>query len=433
MRLAHVLRWALTGLGALALFAAAPTQAPAQTVVKVWLHDHPPRVPIDRRVFAEFERTHPDVRIQYEVIPAAEYNQKLLTAFASGTGPDLFAQVSLLVPQYQAARILAPVDFAAMGYANEAALTGEYLTGFDGIRFGGRLYGVPTEVSNWVCYANNALWREAGLEPSRDFPRTWEALPAVMERLTRRDANGVPQRRGFDFNWGNRNQLWFTVSTMFHQLGTSLVDDASGRVTLDSPAGRRAMQYLGDFVNRQRLGGPQYTDPRAEFLAGRLASECSFGVFGIPQMRAANVDFTVLPAPRWADATSDNGYDAYAYYQMVNARSPAAVQRIAWQITRAFIDTAPERFTAAGLFVPRRAVMESREYTSDPAVGVVVAELQKARAHPGIPGYDQVLDVMIRGRDQIVQGNRPATEVLPAINEEMNAVLARARARAGAQ
>jgi hypothetical protein len=77
--------------------------------------------------------------------------------------------------------------------------------------------------------------------------------------------------------------------------------------------------------------------------------------------------------------------------------------------------------------------MESREYTSDPAVGVVVAELQKARAHPGIPGYDQVLDVMIRGRDQIVQGNRPASEVLPAINEEMNTVLARARARAGAQ
>lgn len=433
MRLARIVRWALTGLCALAFFAAAPTAAPAQTVVKVWLHDHPPRVPIDRRVFAEFERTHPDVRIQYEVIPAAEYNQKLLTAFASGTGPDLFAQVSLLVPQYQAARILAPVDFAAMGYANEAALTAEYLTGFDGIRFGGRLYGVPTEVSNWVCFANNALWREAGLEPSRDFPRTWEALPAVMERLTRRDANGVPQRRGFDFNWGNRNQLWFTASTMFHQLGASLVDDASGRVMLDSAPGRRTMQYLGDFVNRHRLGGPQYTDPRAEFLAGRLASECSFGVFGIPQMRAANIDFTVLPAPRWADATSDNGYDAYAYYQMVNARSPAAVQRIAWQITRAFIDTAPERFTGAGLFVPRREVMQTRDYTSDAAVGVVVAELQKARAHPGIPSYDQVLDVMIRGRDQIVQGNRPATEVLPAINEEMNTVLARARARAGAQ
>src|SRR5258707_11936994 len=109
MRLARMVRWVLGSLAAVALFAAAPTAARAQTVVKVWLHDHPPRVPIDRRVFAEFERTHPDVRIQYEVIPAAEYNQKLLTAFAAGTGPDLFAQVSLLVPQYQAARILAPV------------------------------------------------------------------------------------------------------------------------------------------------------------------------------------------------------------------------------------------------------------------------------------------------------------------------------------
>jgi multiple sugar transport system substrate-binding protein len=429
-----MLRWALTGLGAIALIAtAAPPPAMAQTVVKVWLHDHPPRVPIDRRVFAEFERTHPDVRIQYEVIPVAEYNQKLLTAFAAGTGPDLFAQVSLLVAQYQAARILAPVDFEALGYANEAALTGEYLTGFDGIRFGGRLYGVPTEVSNWTCFANNALWREAGLDPARDFPRTWEALPAVIERLTRRDANGVPTRRGLDFNWGNRNQLWFTTSSMMHQLGANVVDDASGQVTLDSPAGRRTMQYVADFVNRHRLGGPQYTDPRADFLAGRLATECSFGIFGIPQFRAANIDFTALPLPRWADATSDNGYDAYAYYQMVNARSPAATQRIAWQITRAFIDSAPERFTGAGLFVPRREVMTTPAYLGDPAIAVVVGELRKARFSPGIPGYDQVLDVMIRGRDQIVQGGRPVAEVLPTISQEMNTVLARARARSGPQ
>jgi len=412
---------------------AAALPAAAQTVLKVWLHDHPPRVPIDRRVIAEYERAHPGVQVQYEVIPAAEYNQKLLTAFASGTGPDLFAQLSLLVAQYQVARILAPVDFAAMGYASEAALTGEYLTGFDGVRFGGRIYGVPMEVSNWACFANNALWREAGLDPSRDFPRSWEALPAVMERLTQRDANGVPRRRGFDFNWGNRNQLWFTASTMLHQLGTSIVDETSGQVALNTPAGRRVMQYLGDHVNRHRLGGPQYGDPRADFLAGRLATECSFGLFGIPQMRAANIDFTVLPAPRWSDATSDNGYDSYAFYMMVNARSPAANQRLAWQLTRSFIDTAVERFSAAGLFVPRREVMQSPAYTADPATAIVVAELGKARFLPGVPGYDQVLDVMLRGRDQIVQGGRPAADVLPAINEEMNTVLARARARAGTQ
>ena len=99
-------------------------------------------------------------------------------------------------------------------------------------------------------------------------------------------------------------------------------------------------------------------------------------------MRAANIDFTVLPAPRWADATSDNGYDAYAYYQMVNARSPAAVQRVAWQITRAFIDTAPECFTGAGLFVPRREVIDSPATNPIPTSESSSTNCKKARFVP---------------------------------------------------
>jgi multiple sugar transport system substrate-binding protein len=100
-----------------------------------------------------------------------------------------------MVAQYYNSRILAPIDYDAMGLADEKALTSQYLTGFDGIRFGGKLYGVPTEVSNYACYLNNTLWKAAGLDPSRDFPTTWEAMPAVAEKLTVRDANGVPRRR----------------------------------------------------------------------------------------------------------------------------------------------------------------------------------------------------------------------------------------------
>jgi hypothetical protein len=42
-----------------------------------------------------------------------------------------------------------------------------------------------------------------------------------------------------------------------------------------------------------------------------------------------------------------------------------------------------------------------------------------------------VVDILLKGRDQMIQGGQPAATVLPAINEEMNTALARARARAG--
>jgi len=404
--------------------------AVAQPVtVRMWMHEHPPRVPIDKAIIAEFEKANPDIKVQYDVISAPEYSTKLLTAFAAGSGPDLFNNTSTLVTQYSAARILAPIDYAATGYGDEAALLAKFQGGFDGIRFQGKLHGVPTEVSNWACFANNALWREAGLEPAKDWPKTWEALPAVAEKLTKRDQNGVPIRRGFDFAWTIAGTFWFTPNTMIHQLGANMVDEDTYKAALDTAPSRRAFQYLQDWAVKYRLGGPQYTASRTDFLAGKLATECSFGIWGIPQMEAAKIDWTVMPAPRWADAVSDNGLDIYAYYMMVNARSSPEVQKAAWKLARFYTDHAAELFAGAGLFVPRAEVTGSAAYKANSAAPFFVAELKKAKFSPRVVGYNQVLDAILRGRDRLVQGDK-IDDVLPVMNEEVNAVMSRERARA---
>ena len=207
----------------LGLAAAGPDPARAEQVtIKMWMHEHPPRIAIDKAIIAEFEKANPDIKVDYSVIAVSEFTTKLLTAFASGSGPDLFNQSVFQVAQYRNSRVLAPVDYAAMGYADKKALTGNYLTGFDGIRFGGVLYGVPTEVSNYACYLNNTIWKAAGLDPSRDFPKTRKEMPALAEKLTVRDANGVPRRRGFDFDWPSAPAYWLTLDTMMRQRGGSL-------------------------------------------------------------------------------------------------------------------------------------------------------------------------------------------------------------------
>jgi len=185
-------RGLLAGIGF--LMGSAQVQADPVTL-KIWMHEHPPRIAIDKAIIAEFERAHPDIKIDYQVIGAAEYGTKLLTAFASGGGPDVFNNTISLVAQYYNSRIIAPIDYAALGYADEKELTAKYGSAFDGIRFAGKLYGVPTEVSNYACYLNNALWKEAGLDPAKDFPTNWDAMPAVAEKLTKRDSNGNPIRR----------------------------------------------------------------------------------------------------------------------------------------------------------------------------------------------------------------------------------------------
>ena len=65
-------------------------------------------------------------------------------------------------------------------------------------------------------------------------------------------------------------------------------------------------------------------------------------------MRDAKIDYTVKPAPRFADARIDNGFDAYAYYMMVNARSAPAVQKAAWKLARLYTDHAASCSPAPG-------------------------------------------------------------------------------------
>lgn len=400
-----------------------------QIVIKMWMHEHPPRIPIDKQIIAEFETANPDIKVDYNVIGASEYATKLLTAFASGAGPDLFNQASTLVAQYYNARILAPIDYAAMGLADEKALTSQYLSGFDGIRFNGKLYGVPTEVSNYACYLNNKLWKEAGLDPAKDFPTTWEAMPTLAEKLTVRDANGVPRRRGFDFDWPSGPAYWLTLNSLMRQRGASLVDETAYKATFDGPDAQHVVQFLVDWVNKYKLGGPQYTDTRTDFLGGNLATDCSMGIWGIPQVRDAKIDYTVKPLPRFADGKVDAGYDAYAYYMMVNARSAPAVQQASWKLARLYVEHAVQLFTGAGLFTPRQDVMAK---TGDPDSQVFLTELKKAAFAPRVVGFNQVVDVLVRARDSMMQGGQPVASVLPQENDDLNAVLKREKARAEA-
>ena len=212
----------------------------------------------------------------------------------------------------------------------------------------------------------------------------------MAEKLTQRDVNGVPRRRGFDFNWPNRATFWFMPNTLLHQLGATMIDEESYKATIDTPAARKVMHYFQDWANKYRLGGPQYTDARTEFLGGRLATDCSFGIWGIPQMVAAKIDWSVHPAPRFEGAVSDNGMDIYAFYMMVNARSSPAAQKAAWKLVRFYTDHAAQPFAGAGLFVPRKEVTDSEAYRSNPAAPFFLAELKKAQFSPRVVGYDQV-------------------------------------------
>ena len=62
-----------------------------KTKVVFWAHVHEPRVPLDEKYIAEFMEANPDIEVEYEVIPSGDYDTKLRTALAAGTGLTVYS------------------------------------------------------------------------------------------------------------------------------------------------------------------------------------------------------------------------------------------------------------------------------------------------------------------------------------------------------
>lgn len=416
----------MVGLVLLAGAGAALPAAAQPVTIEVWMHEHPPRLPLDRQIVEEFEKANPDIKVNLTIFPNSTFDQKLSVAFAGGQGPAVFNNVSFNLGQYLASGILAPADLNAIGVASEADLKAKYGVGIEGATFDGKIYGLPTEVSDYLCAVNTKLWKAAGLDPATDYPKTWEDAVTVAEKLTQRDKDGVPVVRGIDFNWTDPVFMWLTFNAMVDQAGGTMVNDVTREVDFTNPAVKKTLQYWADWVNVHKLGGMQYTGSRDAFLAGQLATECTVGPWWRAQFESAGItDFAFFPIPRWKENVNDRGFNAYAYFMMVNANLDDATKAAAWKFVGFYASHGVELFNVAGLFTTSPEVAALEGVTKDPWMQMFLGELQKAIYSPRIPGLTEVGDALARARDRVIVSGENIDTVLTDLNTEAKDILAR--------
>lgn len=83
-------------------------------------HNFAQAIDVNNAIIEEFQKSHPTVKITYDNTPHSNYEQKVLTAFAGGAGPDVFWTVDWMMPQFLASGIIAEVDPTAFGVQETA-------------------------------------------------------------------------------------------------------------------------------------------------------------------------------------------------------------------------------------------------------------------------------------------------------------------------
>jgi len=350
--------------------------------ITFWTHEDPNRTEIENRYIEEFEQANPGVTIKRVTNSSTKIQELVLTAFAANQGPDIFNMSIEDEYAYIVNERLAPVDFEAAGYPSLQAIYDAYVPGvLDPVTYKGKLYGLPLELTNWCLYLNKKVFKDVGLDAEKDYPKTWEEMVEVSDKIAVREGE-ILNRRGFDFRYP-----YYLVSMvpMVEQLGGQLISDDGKTAIVNDKAWLKFLKFMQEWgPNGKILGSPTYANARKLFNKDNNdIGMCMTGLYQQGRIRNDNADFynsgdwMVVPFPVFEDAVKDVPCAYYGHYYMVNGQKPLENQKMAWKFIAYMLSHGEEYLTKVNIVLPTIKLMESETYKSMPYSKVFADDMAK--------------------------------------------------------
>ncbi|HIC89990.1 MAG TPA: ABC transporter substrate-binding protein [Anaerolineae bacterium] len=359
-----------------------PTAAPAEKITVVhWQHHHEARAKIVQELADEFTATNPNIQIDFESVPYDAYFDKLVTSLEAGSGPDVFQIPANIAFEFFRRGQLAPVPAEVMTTeAIESSFVGWTV---ELLKFEGQYYGLPTDVQTFLLFINNALFEEAGLDPSKG-PETWDEFTEYAVKLTKRDANGNLIQAGVDL--GSPYQWYWSLP--LQTIDQGFVDPETLKVTYNSSGGYRAWQFLTDLVVKYHVDSPEFLAEQQKFVLGKAAMNLHEYVYaGTLKLQAPDLKFTIHFPPHPKDRPLVIGGTYWTYVVSSQSKHPAE----AWKWVKFLTSTEAQRkWVAGGGELPsRQELIDDPQLRADPNVAKALDSMQYAKVFNGI-GWDDV-------------------------------------------
>ena len=352
-------------------------------VIEFWTHEDANRQKLEDRYISEFTENHPNVTVNVTRQSSSKLIELLQTAFAAGKGPTMFNTIINEEYPYIAAGRVAPVNYKAAGYKNADAVTAAYADHMlDPVTVNGQVYGLPLELTNWCVYLNKKIFREAGFDPEKDAPKTWEDVMSISQKLALRDGD-ILKRRGFDFRYGYYLE---TLVPLAEQLGGQLISDDGKEAIVGKDAWIAVLSYLKQWGPKGlNLGSPTYKNAHSLFNADNNdVTMCLSGLYQEARIRNQNPNFydsgdwMIIPYPKFQNAVKDVAACYYGHYYMVNADATKAEQEASWQLIAYMLGHGEEYLSEVNIVQPTLALLNSKTFKDMPYSEVFANDLNRA-------------------------------------------------------
>jgi multiple sugar transport system substrate-binding protein len=370
-----------------------------------------------------FEADNPNIKIQEELFPGAEYHQKLEVLLAGGTVADTFWTVLLsgLYQRYANKGVLLALDdlIAEDGYD----LGVFYPQTLEATEFKGKIYSLA-----WIChpgrvgcYYNKTLLEEAGVDlPPEDGEWDYDDLVEKAKALTA-DTTGDGKIDQFGFLpvtviWGVLNWI--------RGFGGEIFSEDGNKCVMDSPETMEAIQFLYDLYHTHKVAPtPEQVIDRM-FETGKMAMYQS-GYWGISARARVGDRFEMgcAPLPKGPAGVPGSMYEFDPICIYSNTKHPdEAFEFVKWMANQ---ETGIRIAEVGSVPGARPDVWENPRLTKDPMHNVfkkLMDEVLPFRGPGNFRGLE-VRDVFNQGVAAIWLGKGTPQELMPDITKAMQEVL----------
>ncbi|MFI6697558.1 sugar ABC transporter substrate-binding protein [Streptomyces sp. NPDC050509] len=186
-------------------------------------------------VAEEYTEAHPNVTVKVTPVGWDVAHQKLVSAAAAGTLPDVAQMGGSYLGEFAELGVLEPVDTKTFDEKDF------FPSGWQQGEVDGQAYGVPWYVDTRVLYYRTDLAEKAGIDKA---PATWKELRDL--------ATAYQQKAGTKWGLSIQPSGLDTVQNFYsflYSAGGEIVDD-KGEAVIDSPQAVRALKEYGSYFDK---------------------------------------------------------------------------------------------------------------------------------------------------------------------------------------
>ena len=371
-------------------------------------------------LLADFERTHPHIHIEVQRLAWSAAHEKLLTAFAGDSTPDLGQLGNSWIPELATLHAIEPLN--ADVRKSKIVVPADYFPGVWRTNvLDGTLYGIPWYVDTRLLYYRTDILRAAGYAAPAKTWAGWLAQLEAVKRLVGPDRYAVLLPLN-EFE---------PLQVLALQQPESMLRDDNRYGNFRSASFRNALGFYRELFARHLA--PLVTDTQlanlwTDFGKGEFAFYISgpwnIGEFKrrLPPAQQGDWMTAPMPGPSGPGVSSAGGSSLVIFRA---SKHPASAWALIEYLSRP--DVQERLYQLTGDLPPRRAAWRIGRIADDPYTRAFRTQLEHLRAVPQVPEWEQIMQGMREMAERVARSDEPVDTAVTRFDARVDAMLAKRR------